>query len=254
MPIAFLGIGILEWHGLHNPLGLDGVKADSLAEHFARTLGGVAMPALYWGDHRADIAEVVFDPAVSDWLPVGIENQTAAIAEYMAIPRSVLAAAADRTNSTGGWALFRQLVAHILFETQSLGFEAAVIITGHNPSAAPVSEAIAMYRDDSGSMDVLVLMDKMTDDTGHAGDHAGAFETSVLLALRPELVDIEELDPHPDNLPVGVLGDDPRVAASSEYGWRIVEGLTSRVRAWMMTRKSARSDRDLDKSRREEKP
>lgn len=26
MPVAYMGLGILEWHGLHNPLGLDGVK------------------------------------------------------------------------------------------------------------------------------------------------------------------------------------------------------------------------------------
>lgn len=26
MPVAYIGLGILEWHGLHNPLGLEELK------------------------------------------------------------------------------------------------------------------------------------------------------------------------------------------------------------------------------------
>lgn len=79
LPVAYLGLGILEWHGLHNPLGLDGVKANAIAVHLARQLGGVVLPPLFWGDNREEICELVFDPAVSPWLPPGTSDHTGAI-------------------------------------------------------------------------------------------------------------------------------------------------------------------------------
>lgn len=50
VPIAYIGLGILEWHGMHNPLGLDGVKANGVACYLARKLGGLVMPPQYWGN------------------------------------------------------------------------------------------------------------------------------------------------------------------------------------------------------------
>ena len=40
-PVAYLPLGTLEWHGLHNPVGLDALKAHALAVRCARSGGGV---------------------------------------------------------------------------------------------------------------------------------------------------------------------------------------------------------------------
>lgn len=46
-PVAYLGLGVLEWRGLHNPLGLDGIKANAVLEYIADELGGIVMPPLF---------------------------------------------------------------------------------------------------------------------------------------------------------------------------------------------------------------
>ena len=42
-PVAYIGLGILEWHGLHNPVGLDGIKAHAVLEYIAQEVGGIVM-------------------------------------------------------------------------------------------------------------------------------------------------------------------------------------------------------------------
>lgn len=231
-PVAYLGVGILEWHGVHNPLGLDGIKADLLCRHMAQELGGVVMPPLYWGDHRAEICELVFDPEVSPWLPEGTQDHTAGIEREMAVPKSALEADADRGNQEGGWSLFHDLVRHIIFQVEALQFRNLIIIPGHYPLIGQVDLAVTAFRESGGSMEVLVLTDHMYDNTGEAGDHAAAFETSVLMALQPELVDLEELGPASQPA-VGVLGDDPRTHAGATFGWRIVSRLTDVAKEWL---------------------
>jgi len=62
-----------------------------------------------------------------------------------------------------------------------------------------------------------------------AGDHAGAWETSLMMALRPDLVDLGRLPPDPDVKLVAVWGRDPRFNASQEYGQRAVSLIVERV-------------------------
>jgi hypothetical protein len=57
-----------------------------------------------------------------------------------------------------------------------------------------------------------------------------------MLALEPELVDLDELDPEPSVLPVGVLGDHPRSGASREFGEQILRKLTDLVAAFLQQR------------------
>jgi creatinine amidohydrolase len=35
-PVVYIPLGTLEWHGLHNPLGADGLQAEELALHAPR--------------------------------------------------------------------------------------------------------------------------------------------------------------------------------------------------------------------------
>lgn len=231
--VAYLGCGILEWHGLHNPLGLDCLKAHGIACHLAAELGGVAMPPLYWGDNRADICEIVFDEAYSPWLPAGTGDHTAAIMDAMQTDKAAYAADAERSRTNGDWQLWERLLVHMLFQIETLGFRQVVVIPGHYPLIGPLQRAVAAYQAQGGASAVFVLTDMMTTDDGKAGDHAAAFETSLLLALAPECVDLTALGDDLATPPVGVLGADPRGGASAALGRAILTRMTDLVRQFL---------------------
>ena len=48
-PIAFLPLGSLEYHGYHNVLGLDSLKAWKICQLVAEKIGGVVFQPLYLG-------------------------------------------------------------------------------------------------------------------------------------------------------------------------------------------------------------
>ncbi len=230
MPVAYVGLGILEWHSLHNPLGLDGLKANGIALHLAAQLGGLVMPPLYWGDNRQEICELVFDPAVSPWLPEGTEDHTGAIMAAMEADKTAYRADADRSQANGGWRLWQELVVHMLFQIETLGFKLIVPIPGHYPLIGPLNQAVTTYYEKGGTAEIFVLTDMMYSETGDAGDHAAAFETSVMMAIEPHLVKLDELGEDTDVAPIGVLGEDPRTAASQAFGEKILAKMTELVR------------------------
>ena len=48
-PVAYLVWGSHEWHGVHNPVGLDTLKAYHLALALCQVTGGVVLPPVYCG-------------------------------------------------------------------------------------------------------------------------------------------------------------------------------------------------------------
>jgi len=213
-PVAYLPIGILEWHGYHNPLGLDGVKAERLAARLAGKFGGLVLPPLYWGDHRAESVEVICDSAVSEFPPPDFGDHVTPICAAMKLSRNRLEFEAARSTAGGGWRLWEELVLHTLSQAESLGFELIVPYVGHGPMHSRMHRLAEKFRDQGGRAGVLVLTDHLVDH----GDHAAAFETSLLLALAPELVDLTELSAS-DTVHLGVVGEDPLLHASAEAGW-----------------------------------
>ncbi|HZG56812.1 creatininase family protein [Paenibacillus sp.] len=237
--VAYLPLGILEWHGLHNPYGLDGLKAEGFAKRLAGEIGGVVMPTLYYGDNRAEICERHLDRdvprATVQWSPyhpapegAPTFNPAEAMGAALAVPRDGFARDAERSKARGGWRLWKELVVHTLFQIETYGFEAIVAIPGHYPLREPLEEAKAQYAEEGGRCLVLTLDDAEFSDDGK-GDHAAAYETSLLLATAPETVDLAALDPEPSAPLAGVaLGEDPREKASAAYGER---ALAAAVRA-----------------------
>jgi hypothetical protein len=70
-------------------------------------------------------------------------------------------------------------------------------------------------------------------DAGYSGDHAAMWETSILMELMPDLVDIEQLRPlRRDGLirrmRIGVMGEDPVIHAGPERGKMIVDHIVAR--------------------------
>lgn len=234
VPVAYLPIGILEWHSFHNPYGLDGLKAKGLACRLAEELGGLVMPIMYWGDNRAEICEVHLDknlsqlpevdPAAPDYIPADI------ICETLQVTRDVFQKDAKRSRAHGGWALFEQLLTHSLHQTETYGFQKIVIIPGHYPLFAPVRNAMEKYSQLGGQCQTWLLDDSQFAAAGK-GDHAAEHETSLMIALDPATVKLEEADPDPTRLPVGcAAGRDPRRFANKETGSKAIENMILHVK------------------------
>ena len=64
------------------------------------------------------------------------------------------------------------------------------------------------------------------------GDHAGAYETSLMMYLRPELVDLSELPSEGEvvgtDAGFGIGGEDPR-KATAELGQQIAEAIVQAI-------------------------
>ena len=64
-PMAYIPLGNIQWHGIHNPLGADTLQAEDIAIECSRKGGGLVLPPLYYGDCRLeslrDLAHSVID-------------------------------------------------------------------------------------------------------------------------------------------------------------------------------------------------
>ena len=231
LPVAYLGLGILEWHGEHNAAGLDGVKADGIAIHFAKNFGGIVVPPLFWGDNRAEICELVFKPEI---IKSANFDHTLSICEKIGYNISELEANAERSIQNGGWRLWIELVIHIFFELESFGYKCIVPIPGHYPLFDPLDQAIETYKYQGGNCDIFIIKDSMYDGTKDSGDHAAKFETSLMMALHPEMVELSRLDSDRSKPNIGVLGIDPRDHASREFGNKIIARFDDLLKTHLM--------------------
>lgn len=224
-PIAYLPLGTLEWHGPHNAVGLDGLKAHGLCCRFAEALGGVVMPTIFWGDNRADLLEVVYHPGRFPHLTV--DHRPRVAAAYGLSPE-LFAKNAERARATGGWDFFVELVRRAYHEIESFGFETIVCIAGHYPEHAPAQRAREAYLNDGGRCTVHVHFGyDLIRDEGYSGDHAGRWETSLLWALRPDCVDASRIERHSEE-PLGVMGPHPR-DASPAFGEEAIARMIVRL-------------------------
>jgi len=134
---------------------------------------------------------------------------------------------AKRSLDNGGWKLWIDLLIHMFFELESFGYKCIVPIPGHYPLFYPLDQAIFLYHQAGGTSDVFVIKDTLFDETGNAGDHAAKFETSLMMHMHPEMVDLSRLDKDTSKLNIGVLGEDPRLHASKEFGKEVMDKMDS---------------------------
>jgi creatinine amidohydrolase len=188
-PIAYIPLGTYEWHCEHLPVGLDALTAHGLCLRACAETGGVVLPALHYGtggDHG----------------------------DY---PFTIMMRGHDEIELE---------LSHTLKRLASFGFKTVVIFSGHFPDAQldMIDRLAAAHRDER--FKVIATAVNRIEGVGIAPDHAGVFETTLLHALHPELVQIDRLPSlaevplttddwsktrHAPNHPVyGVFGPDPR--------------------------------------------
>ncbi len=221
-PIAYIGIGGIEWHGEHLAVGLDTIKADRLAVKCAEKGGGLVFPPLYYGENReSHLMEANHDP-------------DGKIAAKMGLPRENFAPGYMWRSKYEQDRAYIELLYHIMRQIESLGFKVIVMIAGHYPLLRHVKAAAEWFMLDS-PVKVLAVSgyELVKDQIPDAGDHAAKWETSLLMALYPEGVDMSRLPQDLSEPLIGVGGIDPRTEASLEYGLRgvdaVVEAFVSRA-------------------------
>jgi creatinine amidohydrolase len=188
-PILVLPFGTIEWHSHHLPLGLDGIVAEALGERIADRSDAVLCPVSYWA-----VGGVPYPYTLN--LPV---------------------------------AVIEPLLVTVFEQFAAMGFRVLVPFTGHfglEQTLTLKRAAVAVMRRSPVTILPLTEYD-LTTDAGYKGDHAGIGETSLLWALRPELV---RLDAVPASTPLdGVLGADPRGQARSEFGGELLDTIGQRA-------------------------
>ena len=122
---------------------------------------------------------------------------------------------------------FRTIIEATLKQLKRAGFR-IVVAHGHGPSTGFFRNNIADWRQKFG-LETFVCWGSEYDRQGMGiqVDHAAMNETSLVMALRPELVQMDRLSK--DRWPVGVGGKDPRKFASPELGRKIIELQTERM-------------------------
>ena len=193
-PAAYVALGSIEWHGPHLPLGFDGLKAEALVRRVADRIGkGVLFPAMYWRDYQT-----------------------------MNFPFTM------HTPSFSAKAIARQLY--------EMGFKIVVLVTGHYPLAQVRNvrgAATWLMKKHADAFAIGIPEQFLLQDIGYIGDHAAKDETSMGLALLPGLVDVAAL---PKGLTFmerctrfGIMGHDPAIAASLEFGEKAASAFVERL-------------------------
>jgi len=204
-PAVYFTYDLCEPHGPHAVLGLDVLKAHALLVRAAAEHGGIVAPPDAWHVHELGGYAIWGEREIGEARPW-----------LTAVPP---------------WIHFRNVCYH-LRAAEALGFHAAILLTGHyGPNYLDLRTLVELVQPYL-KMRVYGLPDFEANRPGFPGDgadgdHAGKVETSLLLALEPEGVDMERLPPDPE-FPCFALGRD---AAESDR--EAGERMAADVVAWL---------------------
>lgn len=167
--LAILPVGATEQHGLHLPLGVDTLSATAVAEGVSARTGFPVLPVLPIG---CSLGHSKRWPGTLSLRPETLARVVYEIAEWV----------------------------------ESAGFKRLVILNGHVTNWAPLRCALENIRTDFP--EVRIALRSIWEITREIGQvyfrdggtnfHANAAETSLMLHLHPELVDMGKAKDEPD--------------------------------------------------------
>ena len=199
-PIAYLPLGSLEWHGDHLPLGNDAIKAYEICLRAARVTGGVVLPPLWYGAECLKLRAT------------GTRDGTIDV-DYHA---------------------YKAFLVDVLRRVVKQGFRVVIVLTGHYSreqvyaakQAAREVEQVTRDVEVKGTAQVRIIAlpeYELATDIGYRGDHAAKWETSILMYLRPDLVDYDKISAKP-----GIQGESPE-QATRDLGEKVVNLIVERL-------------------------
>ncbi|HOZ46684.1 MAG TPA: creatininase family protein [Candidatus Hydrogenedentes bacterium] len=203
-PIAYLPLGTIEWHGEHLPLGSDGLQSQGFFIELAREVGGIVLPTLFLGPD--------YDTEHDGRPYYGMD-----IYSFPEGPPQQLVGSAYWVEN----AFFEQIIDRVVRQLARAGFQ-IIVAHGHAPSAQAFIGMKPQLEADYGVKAFICWRGDESDGLGIQTDHAAANETSLMMALHEDLVEMGNLDPDPEVAPLGIGGDDPRTHASAERGRKAI--------------------------------
>jgi len=193
-PLAFLPLGSMEYHGYHNALGLDSLKAWKICQLAAQKIGGIVFPPLYLG--------------VDAWPDIDLQKY----------PNKQYDCYHIDTN------LYKQILENYFYRMIRIGFKKIFVLAGHYPNSDIAKIASKEYEKEGIKFVIVKEPDLIEDATG---DHAGKWETSLLMALYPNLVDLKLMEGKEDRLRA-IEGEDP-VFATEKYGSELLDKMVLKI-------------------------
>lgn len=165
-PTVYLPLGICEPHGQISAFGLDTMKAEWLCQEAAKKIGGIVAPSMGYHIHESGYHAA--------WLEetVGEENP-----HMTAMPP----------------AIFLSFFLYQLRSFVNAGFKTIVVISGHSGGNQVDLRSAANVFMKYIPVQIYVKSDPELVEGLYAGDHAGRYEISQLMYLRPELIDMKAL-------------------------------------------------------------
>jgi creatinine amidohydrolase len=215
-PVAYQPIGTLEWHGRQNPIGCDAIKAEALCVEAAKIAGGAVMPPIYFGtDSMRDLGH-------------GLGCGMDAVAGFQ-LPGSFY-----RMRNE----LLKDFYKAACVNYLARGFKLVIIVSGHNAIAQQFlfDEICYELKSPEGIEQVCFTMEyavlEKSDPRRHS-DHAGFYETSMMMHLQGERVNLRAND-NCDEPELAVHTDrslaESSAAEGKEYFRLQVEGLAKFAR------------------------
>jgi creatinine amidohydrolase len=163
---VLFGVGAVEQHGPHLPLITDALVAEVICERIARRLPGVL---------------------VGPTLQLGVSPHHLALPGTLSLSEQV----------------FTDQVLQYAESLASHGFESVLVVSGHGGNVAPLERLrdrtggkagtaeLVPYTDLTSVLNAMVAIAAEDGISAEVcGAHAGDFETSMVLALRPDLVNL----------------------------------------------------------------
>ena len=164
--VCVFPVGAFEQHSCHLPLAADDIEADYFGRFVAEELGAALLPTLNYG---TSLEHSGFKGTIS------LKPET-----------------------------LMQIVRDVVAEVEGQGFETMIIVNGHGGNFALIPVVRDINRQDRKLKIILANGYGLVDegilecrDQGRPDIHAGEYETSLMLALRPDLVGPERLDLEP---------------------------------------------------------
>jgi creatinine amidohydrolase len=189
-PIVILATGILEWHGDHLPLGTDALKMRGIAERLAERARAILLPQNWFG-------------------VVGFDEMLGTI--------------------TFSKPLVKQILTEYYANLEKMGAKVVAMLTGHyGPyQVETITEAAQEYMAHS-KMRIIAQPEYEGTDFSRFPcnpDHADKYETSLMMAVRPDLVQMDKYRRELEIPHVYPYRENPWDFHSPSGPWSFSEGL-----------------------------
>jgi len=180
--IAFIPVGPLEWHGPHLPYGTDAIIAESICKNLAEKTGGVFFKALNYGlDSYRTKAQLHMWGFKKNEKIFGMNFPELPLVSEYCSPTEMK----------------KNIIRRLKF-LKDCKFRAALVVNHHGgKNQVPLIKKICKeLKSNSFAAEAIYAMDFCTLKTGlpeSVGTHAGIWETQMVMAYRPELVDLSRI-------------------------------------------------------------